>query len=178
MSTWKPIPGHEGYEVHESGRVRSVDRIVIKKNKWGSHGPVKYAGKELKPWATKDGYLQVELKDGKKQCVHRLVAMAFVDGHENGLTVNHKDGVKSNNHPSNLEWITAQENTLHAVHELDVYKKKPVAVALIAADGLTTAKFRSVSDAARFLGVYSQAVSSALHRGGTCRKFKVVPTII
>ena len=52
--------------------------------------------------------------DGKyhKYYVHRLVAEHFVDG--NDETVNHKDGNTTNNHASNLEWMSMSDNNKHA----------------------------------------------------------------
>lgn len=58
-------------------------------------------------------------KQGKKKyLVHRLVAQAFIPNPNNYPQINHIDGVKSNNHYSNLEWCTQSMNTLHSYHVL------------------------------------------------------------
>lgn len=50
---------------------------------------------------------------------HRAVAMAWIENPDNKPYVNHKDANKSNNIVCNLEWVTAQENSDHAV-EMDL----------------------------------------------------------
>lgn len=65
-----------------------------------------------------DGYLVVTLRNdsGKRKTlrVHRLVAEVFIPNRFNKSEVNHKDGVKTNNKISNLEWTTHSENIKHA----------------------------------------------------------------
>lgn len=71
---------------------------------------------EIKPWVAKSGYHVVSAKLGPnrpKVFVHRLVAMAFVPGFTDGLTVNHINGNKLDNRPENLEWVTLADNTKH-----------------------------------------------------------------
>lgn len=72
--------------------------------------------KFMKPFNNK-GYERIELsinKSPKKFFIHRLVAEVYIENPLNKPTVNHRDGVPSNNHVSNLEWATIQENTQHA----------------------------------------------------------------
>ncbi len=48
---------------------------------------------------------------------HRLVAEYFLEvkPEKRTLAINHKDGNKTNNHYTNLEYVTNQENTNHAI---------------------------------------------------------------
>lgn len=110
---WKTIPGFGGrYEVSDHGQVRSYAN--------GRHGN-KDEAVVLKPKKIPAGYLQVNLyktNGGGKQfykLVHRLVADAFIPNPNTFPVVNHKDGNKMNNRVENLEWVTASENSTHAV---------------------------------------------------------------
>jgi hypothetical protein len=176
MDIWQPIPGHEGYEVSQIGKVRSIYRTVIKKNKWGSSSATLYKGRLLKPWLTKDGYYQVELSNGKKMVVHRLVAMAFIPG-DHSLTVNHKNNIKTDNRPDNLEWVSAVQNTHHALYEIKCFSKPAAPVFLKNTKNETVAWFRSMADAARHLDVTTNAVQNACSRGGRCRGYLIEKAI-
>ena len=65
-----------------------------------------------------NGYMFVNLYNmntKKKEAlyVHRLVAYEFIKNKNNLSDVNHKDGIKTNNDVSNLEWVTKSENMKH-----------------------------------------------------------------
>ena len=65
------------------------------------------------------GYKQVGPKYNKKVRylkIHRVVAEMFIDNHDGLPQVNHIDGDKANNNVSNLEWVTAKQNTRHAIN--------------------------------------------------------------
>ena len=109
MEIWKDILGYEGlYQVSDCGQVKSCERSVAH----GLKGNQVVKEKILKPILDAYGYHLVNLyKDGKMKRfkVHRLVASAFIKG-DNSLTVNHIDECKTNNHVSNLEYLTREDN--------------------------------------------------------------------
>lgn len=47
-----------------------------------------------------------------------MVAEKYIFNNHNKKYVNHKDGVKTNNSFSNLEWVTASENEKHSYNVL------------------------------------------------------------
>lgn len=113
---WKDVKGYEGiYKVSNLGRVKSLDRVLIRKD--GKKYTAK--GKNLKPHPDKDGYQIVRLK--KPGCkaytipIHRLVGLGFIDNPKNKPYINHKSGIKHQNDVENLEWCTPSENTKHAI---------------------------------------------------------------
>lgn len=79
-----------------------------------------YLDQVLKPTKHHTGYMVVNLEDfttgdRKLYKLHRFI-MECLLGRElkKNYVVNHIDGNKANNHPSNLEEITIAENTQHA----------------------------------------------------------------
>ncbi len=113
MEIWKDIKGYEGmYQVSNYGNVRGLDRYRISKN----NTKVFVKGQMLKQHKSNRGYYRVFLvKDSKNKpiSVHRLVAIHFIDNPENKPFIDHIDCDKSNNHTSNLRWVTASENMMN-----------------------------------------------------------------
>lgn len=109
---WKPIIGFEGlYEVSNSGKIKSLERFDTKKR------PIKE--RILKTRANYQGYEYLGLcKNGikKSYTVHRIVLRAFVTNLQNLPTINHKNGIKSDNRVENLEWLSVKDNINHALN--------------------------------------------------------------
>lgn len=103
-------------------------------------------------------YITLVNDDGKDVniSVHKLVAKAFYGNRPNKHVVNHRDGNPSNNHKSNLEWVTYSKNTLHAIHSgLSSICKE---VSQYTMEGKLITTFSSAANACKELGICSSGI--------------------
>lgn len=103
----KAHPRFDGYWCGEDGHIYSVKQKHLRK---------------MQEHMNRNGYLQVGISESgkvKTSWVHILIADAWLrpagrDDFGNPRTqINHKDLLKTNNKPSNLERNSAKENSLH-----------------------------------------------------------------
>src|SRR5574337_1287966 len=117
---WRAIRDYDGrYVVSDHGEVKTLVARAARK-----------AGYTLKQRISGRGYMYVELSQGgvtKPHMIHRLVADAFIGARPANFQVNHKDGIKTNNRASNLEYVTASDNSKHAVRLGLIDMSKPTA---------------------------------------------------
>jgi len=130
---WKPITGFTNYQVSNYGRVKSFARKI---------------SKIMKPTVKNNGgYLNVHMGN-KWPRVHRLVAMEFIPNPDNKAQVNHIDGDKKNNHYTNLEWCTNEENAKHADISLGYTNLAGRRVRRTKLDGSDPVEYKSLRSAA------------------------------
>jgi len=169
LETWKFIEGFNNqYSVSTLGRFRSERRNKIMSmflNVGGYYtvSPHKSIGKAV----------------GKK--IHRLVAETFIPNPENKRTVNHINGIKTDNRVENLEWNTYSENHNHAIRNnlRRSIKHYGRSVCEIGKNGEIIREFKSASEAQKVTGASSSIIIKCCKKikyhktaGGLMWKFK------
>jgi hypothetical protein len=156
---WVDITGYKvGYKISNFGNVKIMN--------------YKNTGNEaiLKNYISKiDGYSRVHLYgEDKKQfnpLVHRLVAEAFIPNPENKPQVNHKNGLRSNNIVSNLEWCTSSENEKHKYNSLG-YLGTVKPIIQYSKTGEFIREWNSAAEAGRGTGIDSSHISTCCKSKG------------
>lgn len=167
MEFWKEVPNQEYTKFNEVSTIGNIRR----------------KGKVLKPHI-RNGYKAVCLYnyENKKQLtinIHRIVAKAFIPNPNNYPSVNHKDGNKLNNTVENLEWVSALQNTDHAV-KTGLSKPHPKSVKQYTLDGKYIQTFNSIIEASAKTGANDRKISAvckgkAKSSGGFIWKYSIEP---
>ena len=88
--------------LYEDGKVTILSSSAWKK------------GKEMIQGISNTGYFRITIAR-KTQHIHDIVTEYFLGKKPAGMTVNHKDGNKSNNSIGNLEYLSPSDNQRHAI---------------------------------------------------------------
>lgn len=141
----------EGFEVSDTGLVRSKDFTHLINNRWGGMTLRVKKGRIRKQQICPSNNYYSVILGTKRIFVHRLIAFAFCEKPEGKEYVNHIDGDKLNNNASNLEWVDRSENMHHALEH-----------------GLSTAKGGTHYSAIKVINISNGEIYSTIKEAAKC----------
>lgn len=160
---WKDVVGFEGaYMISNKGRLLSLkrngigDTHLMKQNNNGRYSCVnlKYNGKTT------------------KTTIHRIMACAFIENHNNLPQVDHINGDGHDNRLENLRWVNALDNIRNPVtlkrHNEKMKslrnnsRSKPIAQKT--KDGTLIAIYPSIREAVRITGIDKANISAVANK--------------
>ncbi len=143
LSTFRHIMDYrnKSYYASADGKLIFIDKAIVY---------------EKIPTKDPKGYLRTWWA-GRSTFVHRIVAGAFLPGVGGKVLINHKNGIKTDNNVSNLEWCTNQENIIHSFRDLNrkapigALNKKSKPIYQLDMAGNLLKKHDSIASASRYL---------------------------
>lgn len=156
---WKPITclpegdkSRQRYEASNQGRIRNARTHHI-----------------ITPHIINTGYYTLSYRvyvDGnsrkskfKSYLWHRAIAMTWIPNPDNLPQIDHIDDDKCNNHPSNLRWVSAQENCKKAkIGGRPKLGNKNLPVYEINRDGVVVRRYENAREAAAEKGINERRV--------------------
>lgn len=121
LNEWVLIEEGSIYEIYYTGLIvylRTIDHSIKFFHKQsGIYYNRNIKGKRLKIHFGSQGYLNCRIYSlsGINLCgVHHIIGLVYLPNPENKPHINHINGIKIDIWIKNLEWNTAQENSLHA----------------------------------------------------------------
>jgi len=127
--------------------------------------------KAMKPWNA-GGYKDIKL-NGNHHLIHRLVAEHFINNPCNETDVNHKDGNRTNNHYTNLEWCSRSENLKHSFRELGQTPVRNFIGCELYRNNELLGIFKSIKEACRYAQLLG-AKFYQLYKNHFSKEFKIV----
>lgn len=164
---WKGVKGYEStYLVSNLGRVKSLSRRIIMKNRSGTPSHRDYSSKILKAHDNLKGYLYVIIggRNHDQSYIHSVVATAFLPNPHNKPEIDHVNTNRGDNRAINLRWVTKSENRNNPI----TYQKGKIVqgrpVVMLDCWGEYIREFSGAQEASEFLGVARSVVRDALSR--------------
>lgn len=152
---WRVINWYDGrYLVSNLGRVKDLGTEVTI-FRLGKRHKRRLKPKILTKSISKTGYNTVSL-NGKNVKLHRVIAEAFIPNPLGLPLINHKNGVKTDNRLSNLEWCSQSGNLRHAAYTLGTMHLLHPMRKVICID--TGKVYDSLAEAARDTGARAQNI--------------------
>jgi len=158
--TWKSLIETYNDEIWKQVTLKPYKHYLI-----SNYGRIRNGPKgRICTGANSDGYRGKTLygKNSKKSLnLHILVALAFIPNPqpEKFDQVNHKDGNRSNNNVSNLEWTDQQGNTLHA-WQTGLFKPKTCPVGQYTLEGKLIKTWTSITEASKSTRIADSTIST------------------
>lgn len=175
MEEWKDIKEYEGqYQVSNYGRVRSLDRTVTQKTRWGSYQSYIKKGKILKGGVFSNDYLFCALgRKSKNYLIHRLVAEAFIQNPQNKPIVDHINGNNQDNRVENLRWCDHKENSNFPIAKTRMRNGQvSKEVYQYTKNGEFVKKYTSLNEAARENNYSLSNIWACCHHYGRIKTYK------